>query len=235
MIPDNLLRVSTPGVNFHVLRDQAGLHLIDAGFIAAEYSLLKALRQRGWENENIAGIIVTHGHLDHILNVKRIADKHGAWIAAPRLDAAHYAGKARYHGLSHVAGVLEGIGKPLLGFRPFTPDRLLDDGDLLDVWDGLRAVHLPGHTFGHTGFFCERHKLLFSADIFASFGTFSHLSLPCLNSCEEMIAGSVCKALSLGATGVLPNHGNAASPEAHLNRLRSLALRFPGKTQRLQP
>jgi glyoxylase-like metal-dependent hydrolase (beta-lactamase superfamily II) len=235
MIPDNLLRVRTPGVNFHVLRDAGGLYLIDAGFIAAEYWLQRALRRRGWEKKRITGIIATHGHLDHILNVKRIADKHGAWIAAPRLDAAHYEGRASYTGWARVTGVLEAIGKPLLGFQPFTPDRLLDDGDMLDVWGGLRAIHLPGHTAGHMGFHSERHKLLFSADLFASYGIFPHLPPSIFNSDAALIPGSVAKALSLGAAGVMPNHGDAAHPEEHLARLRLLAGRLSGKAQPLEP
>ena len=220
--PADLLRVSTPGVNFHVLRDQAGLYLIDAGFIAAEYWLHRALRRRGWENGKIAGIIVTHGHLDHDLNVKRLADKHGAWIAAPRLDAPHYAGDATYTGWSRVTGILETIGKPLLGFMPFTPDRLLDDGDTLDIWDGLRAIHLPGHTAGHMGFYSEKHKLLFTADLFASYRSFSHPPPAIFNSQAGLIPASIRKALALGATGLLPNHGDNASPETHLKRLQKL-------------
>ncbi len=223
MMPDDLLCVRTPGVNFHILRDGKGLYLIDAGFIAGGWWLRRALRKRGWENERIAGIIVTHGHLDHILNVKAIAASHGAWIAAPRLDAAHYTGDARYHGWARVTGMLEGIGRPLLGFKPFVPDRLLDDGEMLDVWHGLRAIHLPGHTAGHMGFYCEKLRLLFSADLFASYGIHPHPPPRIFNSDGRMILRSMKKALSLGAGGLLPNHGDRAAPEIHLKRLRKLA------------
>ena len=50
MSAPTLLRVRTPLVNFHVLRDPAGLYLIDAGFIGAGHLLRKALHSRGWEN-----------------------------------------------------------------------------------------------------------------------------------------------------------------------------------------
>ncbi|HYF33835.1 MAG TPA: MBL fold metallo-hydrolase [Prosthecobacter sp.] len=138
--------------------------MLDAGFIGGRGQLMRALRRRGWEKEPIRGIIVTHGHLDHILNVPLIARETGAWIAAPRIDAEHYAGRASYKGWARVTGWLEGLGRPLLGYQPFVPDRWLDDGDFIDVWHGLRAVHLPGHTHGHMGFYCERFKLLFSGD-----------------------------------------------------------------------
>ena len=222
MATGNLLTVRTPAVNFHVLRDAAGLHLIDAGFIGGEPFLMAALRKHGWEREKIAGVIVTHGHLDHILNVAKVARKHGAWIAAPRLDEAHYAGCPSYAGWSRVAGIMEMIGRPLLGFEPFVPDRWLDDGDVLDVWYGLRAVHLPGHTAGHTGYFCEELGLLFAADLFASYRRFTHFPPRVFNSEPHLMKASLEKALLLGLKGVLPNHGDGASAEEHLIRLETM-------------
>lgn len=222
VIPDDVLRVRTPGVNFHVLRDKNGLYLIDAGFIGGWTYFQGALRKRGWEKEPIVGILVTHGHLDHILNVGKFVEKTGAWVAAPRLDLPYYSGHPRDRGLPRVTGVLEAIGRPLLGFSSFTPDRLLDDGDHLDLWHGLRALHLPGHTAGHTGFYCEKLGLLFSADLFASYQTAAHLPPAIFNSEPSEIPASVAKALELELSGVLPNHGDGADPEIHLSRLRAL-------------
>ena len=135
----DILPVRIPRLNFYVLRDSSGLYLLDAGFIGGRRLLQRALRARGWEREPIRGIIVTHGHLDHILNVAAIARETGAWIAAPRLDADHYSGHPHYCGAARFTGCLESLGRPLLSFQPFVPNRLLDDGDFLDVWHGLQA------------------------------------------------------------------------------------------------
>jgi glyoxylase-like metal-dependent hydrolase (beta-lactamase superfamily II) len=213
------LQVSAPALNYYVLRDASGLYLIDAGFIGGRFLLRRALRQRGWEREPIRGIIVTHGHLDHILNVSGIARETGAWIAAPRLDADHYSGRAHYRGLARVTGWLESAGRPVLRFQPFVPNRWLDDGDFIDVWHGLRAVHLPGHTRGHMGFYCERLRLLFSADLFASYRGFAHFPPNIFNSAPEQIPRSAVTALEFDLTGVIPNHCDRASPEEHLQRL----------------
>lgn len=218
----DILRVSAPGVKFHVLRDADGLYLIDAGFLRARQALDAALRERGWRHEPIRGIIVTHGHLDHILNVGPLAEETGAWIAAPRLDAGHYAGRPPYHGWSRLTGVLEAIGRRAFSFRPFVPDRLLDDGDFIDVWHGLRAVHLPGHTPGHMGFLCEKLGLLFCGDLFASYGGFAHFPPRIFNSDDEQIPASIDAALALDLRGVIPNHGDRSPPEEHLRRLRRL-------------
>lgn len=208
---------------FYVLRDGESLYLIDTGFIGGIACLDRALVCKGWDKIPIRGIILTHGHLDHILNVSEIAKRYGAWIAAPRLDADYYEGKAVYHGISRITGVAEAIGRKVLSFQPFTPTRLIDDGDLLDIWHGLEAIHLPGHTPGHTGYYCKKLGLLFAADLFASYGSFSHLPPKVLNANSEEILTSIDRALKLELTGVVPNHCELASPEEHLTRLRLLA------------
>ena len=225
-MPEDLLQVRSLGVNFYVLRDSQGLYLIDCGFIGRRYLLRRALKKRGWDGEPIKGIIVTHGHLDHILNVGKLADETGVWIAAPRLDALHYEGCPQYQGAAKVTGFLEAIGRPLLGFRKFTPTRLLDHGDHLDIWYGLTVIHLPGHTAGHCGFYCERRKLLFCADLFASYGTVSHVPPRIFNSDAAEIPRSLAKALELDLEGVLPNHGDRSEPAVHLARLRDLNGRY---------
>ena len=223
---DDLLQVRSPGMNFYVLKDAFGLYLIDAGFIAGPFLLRRALRRRGWGSEPVRGIIVTHGHLDHILNVAVVARETGAWIAAPRIDAAYYSGHARYTGRTRITGVLEAIGRAVLGFRSFTPTRWIDDGDFLDVWHGLQAVNLPGHTAGQMGFYCARLKLLFTADLFATHYGITRLPPDVFNSEPERIPGSIARALSFDLEGVLPNHCDHAPPDVQLRRLRWLAERL---------
>lgn len=220
---DDLLQVRNHVVCFYVLRDGDSLYLIDTGFIGGIGCLDRALARKDWDKLPIRGIILTHGHLDHILNVSKLAKRHGAWIAAPGLDADFYEGNAVYHGISRITGVAEAIGRRVLSFQTFTPTRLINDGDRLDIWHGLQAVHLPGHTAGHTGYFCKKLGLLFSADLFASCGSSPCLPPKVFNSNSEQITASVDRALQLEITGVIPNHCDLASPVEHLARLRSLA------------
>jgi glyoxylase-like metal-dependent hydrolase (beta-lactamase superfamily II) len=220
---EDLLQVRNYAVCFYVLRDDDSLYLIDTGFIGGISCLDHALARKGWDKIPIRGIILTHGHLDHILNVSELAKRHGAWIAAPRLDADYYVGKAVYHGISRITGVTEAIGRKVLSFQTFTPTRLIDDGDQLDIWHGLEAILLPGHTAGHTGYYCKKLGLLFSADLFASCSSSPCLPPKVFNANSEQIPISVNRALQLEITGVVPNHCDLASPEEHLARLKLLS------------
>ena len=222
MLP-NLLQIRSLMVNFHVLRDASGLYLLDAGFMGGRSPLRRELARAGWQREPIRGIVVTHGHLDHILNVGRIARETGAWVAAPRGDVAHYAGCPRYQGPSRITGIAEEIGRHILDFVASRPDRWIEDEEHLDIWGGLRAIHLPGHTAGHTGFYSAQHKLLFCGDLFASFKWGARLPPGIFNSVPQQIPAGIRRALALDLHGVIPNHGDRAAPEIHLKRLRKLA------------
>lgn len=221
-LTDDILQIRTPLVNFHALREEKGIYLIDCGFICGFRALIRALNDAGWGGLQVLGIVVTHGHLDHILNVAAIAKAYGAWIAAPRLDTEYYAGRPEFTGSAKAMGLLDSLGRQALSYEPFIPDRLLDDGDLIDVWEGLQAVHLPGHTPGHMAYFCRKRRLAFAADTFASYGRLSHFPPAFLNSGQALVRGSARRLLSLEVDGLLPNHGDRASPGTHLRRLRRL-------------
>jgi len=228
-VRDDMLQIRAPALCFYALRDATGLYLIDGGFVGGRYLLSRALHRRGWDKEPIRGIIVTHGHLDHILNVASIARDSGAWIAAPRLDAAHYEGRFPYRGAARVCGLLEAIGRRLFSYSPFKTDRWLEDNSEIPIWHGLTAIHLPGHTNGHMGLYCHDLKLLFCADLFASYGTIAHAPPAIFNSRPELVPLSIARALNLDLEGVVPNHCDRAPFSEHLKRLRLLKNRMNGR------
>jgi glyoxylase-like metal-dependent hydrolase (beta-lactamase superfamily II) len=219
---DDVLAIRSFGVVHYVLRHPDGLYLIDTGFIGAIRAMKRALEIKEWDSRPIRGILLTHGHLDHVLNAAAIARKHGAWIAGPQGDRDRYLGRPRCSGLNRVAGGLERLGRKMLRFEPFSPDRWVENGEEFPLLGGLRAVHLPGHTAGHTGYFCESRRLLFCGDLFASYGQLSHRPPAIFNEDSAMARASIGKALSLDPGGVLPHHCLQGSPERHLEQLMRL-------------
>ncbi len=222
---EDLLEVRSVGVSFYVIRASDELFLIDTGFIGSVRRLNDELARRGWDALPIRGILLTHGHLDHILNAARFARRDGAWIAAPRMDAEYYLGRSPGVRTKRPVDALEAIGRRVLQFESFLPDRWVDDGEAIAIWHGLRAVHLPGHTMGHTGYYCETLGLLFCGDLFASFGPLSHRPPDFFNADSELARASIERALALNLQGALPHHCVRASPREHLEQLRRLGSR----------
>jgi len=224
-VTDDIAQVRGVGVSFYVLRDRNELYLIDGGFIGGVGCLRGELRRIGWSGFRIRGILLTHGHLDHTLNVLSLQRASGAWVAAARADATHIQGSYPYRGLSRVCGALETVGRALLRYKPCAPQRWLADCDQLPILEGMRVIGLAGHTAGHVGFYLPARKLLFCGDIFKSSRFLSHLPPRFLNTSQRELYLSVSRILAMDLEGILPNHASIAPPAVHLARFRKLATR----------
>ena len=180
----------------------------------------------GWNNESIRGIIVTHGHLDHILNVASLAKDSGAWIAAPRLDALHYEGRFAYRGAARVCGWLEAAGRRVFSYRAF-PARSLAGRSHRDS----RLARPHGDPFA--GSYRRTHwPLLPRSENALLRGSLcelrNHFSSPArhLQQPPGLVHSSIARALTLDLDGVIPNHCDSAPFSEHLRRLRLLKERL---------
>jgi hydroxyacylglutathione hydrolase len=104
--------------------------VIDPGDDAA--LVLQVLDERGWL---IAGILVTHGHLDHIGAVKALADATGAEVWMARGDADALRGYAP---------------------APYQPEHLVSGGERVQLAGiEFEAHDVPGHTAGSVAFVAD--------------------------------------------------------------------------------
>lgn len=104
------------------------------------------VRMAEQNDARIVGIILTHGHFDHVISAEGLHKATGAPVMIHRDDA-------------------EALGDPVrnayMGFfgeeRRFAPaDRLLDDGEVLPLGDEkLTVLHTPGHTPGCICLVCD--------------------------------------------------------------------------------
>jgi hydroxyacylglutathione hydrolase len=134
--------------------------LIDSGILAGRERLFKYLRNSGRDPQEIALIVQTHSHPDHIGlsgEIKGIANC---------TVAAHTAEKAWIEDIE-----LQVRLRPTLTFRAFVQqpvavDRTLQGGETLDWEEGLdlRVIHTPGHSSGHVALFLPRDGALFTGD-----------------------------------------------------------------------
>ena len=119
------------------------------------------------DNLQLAAILNTHGHFDHVGANMALKEATGARLMIHKLDApmlAHAPQAAAAWGLRADASP--------------SPDRLLEDGDSVDCGElQFKVIHTPGHSQGGCCFYLKEEDALFVGDtLFA--GSIGRSDLP---------------------------------------------------------
>jgi hydroxyacylglutathione hydrolase len=132
--------------------------VIDPGGDAAE--LGRELERLG---VTCVGILITHGHWDHLGGVADLADASGApvYMAAEERIALER---------------INDFAPAELPLRPYTPDVLLQGDEALDLAEiSFQTVRVPGHSPAHLAYYAE--GCLFSGDVLFA-GSVGRTDLP---------------------------------------------------------
>ena len=142
--------------------------LIETGSQTSVPVLLAALEQIGVGPGELAGVAVTHIHLDHAGGVGDVARAFpGATVYVHERGARHLVDPTRL--IDSAARVYGPLLDSLYGrLDPTPPERLhvLDDGEEIEVSPGrtLVAVDSPGHAKHHVGLHDSLSGVLFAGD-----------------------------------------------------------------------
>ncbi len=105
----------------------------------------------------VQGILLTHGHLDHVGAAMALKAHFNAPILGPQSRDKFW--------LDNLALQAQQFGLPKV--EAFLPDRFLDtDGEVLEIGKmRFEVLHLSGHTPGHVGFYLREKKVAFTGDV----------------------------------------------------------------------
>jgi len=157
--------------------------------------ILNAVGQKPWK---VTAILNTHAHFDHIAGNAVVKKGTGAPLMAPRGDAFFMA-------QAHISARMYGLE---VEASP-EPDRLLDDGDSIDLGDEkIKVLSTPGHTPGGATFVTSIG--IFPGDsIFA--GSIGRTDLPG-GDYDTLIDSIKARILALDDdTPVYPGHGSGTT------------------------
>ena len=216
------------GANVFFLLDSK-LTIVDTGFKGRAMHILKEARLHGYRASDIANIIITHHHTDHMGSLAELKKLTGARVIAHPADAPYIDGTQPQPGPSRPAWlgkVLSSFPK-LWGATPATVDMLASENDELPILEGIKVLHTPGHTPGGISLYLEHEKVLIVGDLLANrFG----LSLPSrmftVNLAQEI--ESINRIVGLDFEVVCFGHGPPLIQNAR-ESISSFARKFEGK------
>ena len=169
--------------------------IIDPG--ADTHTIMRSVQQAGL---SISIIVVTHAHMDHVAALREVQQETNARFAIHEAEKGFV--------FSAPMRMLTSLGVSPVKSPP-RPDRLLKDGDLIDLGDlRFEVLYTPGHSSG--GICLLGHGVVFSGDTLFRFGI-GRTDFPGMS--HERLINSISEKLMIlpVETTVYPGHGPATT------------------------
>jgi len=160
----NVIFAGQPGRNEWVL--------VDAGMPNSADDIIDAAEERFGSGCRPQGIVLTHGHFDHVGAIVDLVKLWDVPVYAHELEMPYLTGAQPY--VEPDPTVEGGLVAKLSSFFPNEPVNLgthvknLPIGGAVPGMPDWRWIHTPGHTPGHVSLFRERDRTLIAGDAFVT-------------------------------------------------------------------
>jgi glyoxylase-like metal-dependent hydrolase (beta-lactamase superfamily II) len=193
-------------INVYLISTPHGPVLVDSAAPGMFGWLVKSLRKVGIAPEQLAGVIVTHFHIDHVGTAMAL-QKCGVPVYALAAEVPILLGDVTHPGYGGTAGkILLAAERLLFGNPSFVGVRSLEVGQkLLDTtW---RVVASPGHTPGSLALFNEETGDLLSGDTLVSDFGCPRANLSFFTPDCKTLVESALNLMALEPKYIHPGHG----------------------------
>lgn len=236
-VADQVWHARAEHVGWVIIGDGRAVTLVDTGYPGDRAALTASLAHIGRDVHDVAAVVLTHAHPDHLGNAERLRREHCTPVLSHRAELAHARGD-----------VVEQVGVGALLRRAWRPSVLVWVLDILrlDVTRVERvpdvaplpegpldapgrpvAVHTPGHTAGHCALHLPDRGVVVAGDALSTAhallrGPGPQL-LPDFFHTDPLEARrSLDRLVPLAADVVVPGHGPAfrGSPAAAVEAVR---------------
>ena len=133
---------------FIVVKNDKELLLIDTGMSKDVTKVTSQIEERFGSLDKIKTIVFTHRHYDHTGGLSKLLEKIGKKVEI----------------ISHKDE--EPLFNEDFKDRGIKITKTIKHNDYIDKKLKIKAIHTPGHTFGHLCFLFENEKLLLTGDLF---------------------------------------------------------------------
>lgn len=219
-------RFADGSVNWYLLEEQGELTLVDTGWPRSWSRIERAISELGYSPANVAAVVLTHGHPDHLGGAERARRECGAPVMAYSLEVGRVRGESKgsspFALLPNLvpelrrAASFKFVGEATVqGFM--TPKWVEEvepfeaDGEL-DVPGRPVPLRTPGHTEGHVSLLLADRGVLIGGDALLTLNPLTGEEGPCLpphslNTDTAQARQSLEVIERAGADTLLPGHG----------------------------
>jgi len=145
-------------VNWYIVEEAGQLTIVDAGASRYWPQLDRALAELGRNRQDVRGLVLTHGHVDHVGFAERLRVETGTRVWVHEADEEMVrTGKLQKTEGSMLPYLRHRFAWRMIGHLARYGPRIekvgevttFGDGDQLQVPGEPRVVHTPGHSRGH--------------------------------------------------------------------------------------
>jgi glyoxylase-like metal-dependent hydrolase (beta-lactamase superfamily II) len=218
------MRVAGSRTNLYVISDGDSLCLLDTGYPGDLGVILATLDRIGRSPGDVAAVLLTHAHPDHLGSAELMRAEHGATVHTHVQEAPHVRGERREristgYMLSRLwwpkmfSFVVNAIRAGAIKVQHVRELATFSDTPVaLDLPGGPVPVFTPGHTSGHCAFHLPDRGVLITGDALVTHDSLTQETGPRLlheafNHDQEETVRSLHRLRGLAADVLLPGHG----------------------------
>src|SRR5215217_4549446 len=223
-VADGVHRIEDAYTNLYIVEgDGEALTVVDAGVPPSWQSLAGAVRQLGRSLDDIAAIVLTHAHFDHLgfaerartrLQVPVWVHENDVPLTRKPLLYTRLRSPLRYYASNPAAlPILGALARARAFFpAPLQEVRRYGDDGTLDVPGSPRVVPTPGHTIGHCALHLADRDVVIAGDAVVTLDPYTARRGPRIvaraaTGDPERAVASLDALAATGAGTVLCGHG----------------------------
>ena len=163
-ITDGIYQVDGVNGNVYIVEDGNNLILVDTGLPRNHKKIINSIEGLGRKPTDVSIIVLTHFHIDHVGNAKKLKELTNAKVAVAVSDADYVAGKKATPKPKHLRlawRIMFKLFGSVVKAAPVKVDWLLKDGDKVGRFVVVRT---PGHSEGSISLLDAERKVMFVGD-----------------------------------------------------------------------